>query len=145
MANLGEKCLERMGILHAPVTDAGTYGIDAAPERKKERICPSRTEGPSEMQHCQLRSCEHRAESELSSTTTFSRPSLQTTYCLTIHLNSLHWGGGTPAAGLAAGADNQIYWVVWVRWPGTTWSHLHRALMDTGAQCTLLPWCRRED
>lgn len=93
MANLGEKCLERMGILHAPVTDAGTYGIDAAPEWKKERVCPSGTEGPSVMQHCQLGSCEHRAESELSSTTAFSCPIFRLHAVLTIHLNSLQWGG----------------------------------------------------
>lgn len=33
------------------------------------------------MQHRQLRSCEHKAESELGSTTAFSCPSLQNAHC----------------------------------------------------------------
>lgn len=57
----------------------------------------------------------------------------------------IHCTGGVPAASLAAGKDNQIYWAVWVRWPGTTWHHLHHALMDTGAQCTLLSLCSSDE
>lgn len=70
--------MESMGNLHAPDLDAGTYICFWT---EKERVWLSQTEGPSEMQHRQLRSCEHKAESELGSTTAFSCPSLQNAYC----------------------------------------------------------------
>ncbi|RMC16242.1 hypothetical protein DUI87_08457 [Hirundo rustica rustica] len=35
--------------------------------------------------------------------------------------------------------DNQIYWTVWIRWPGTSDPQKYTALVDTGAQCTLMP------
>ncbi|RMC05494.1 hypothetical protein DUI87_18687 [Hirundo rustica rustica] len=35
--------------------------------------------------------------------------------------------------------DNRIYWTVWIRWPGTSDPQKYMALVDTGAQCTLMP------
>ena len=35
--------------------------------------------------------------------------------------------------------DNRIYWKVWIRWPGTSDPQEYKALVDTGAQCTLMP------
>ncbi|GAB0195128.1 hypothetical protein GRJ2_001978100 [Grus japonensis] len=35
--------------------------------------------------------------------------------------------------------DNRVYWTVWIRWPGTSDPQEYKALVDTGAQCTLLP------
>ncbi|KAM6366001.1 uncharacterized protein FN964_002408 [Alca torda] len=35
--------------------------------------------------------------------------------------------------------DNRVYWTVWIRWPGTSEPQKYTALVDTGAQCTLLP------
>ncbi|KAJ7415834.1 hypothetical protein WISP_75828 [Willisornis vidua] len=35
--------------------------------------------------------------------------------------------------------DNRVYWAVWVRWPGTSDLQRYQALVDTGAQCTLMP------
>ncbi|RMC20136.1 hypothetical protein DUI87_00982 [Hirundo rustica rustica] len=35
--------------------------------------------------------------------------------------------------------DNWIYWTVWIRWPGTSDPQKYMALVDTGAQCTLMP------
>ena len=35
--------------------------------------------------------------------------------------------------------DNRIYWTVWIRWPGTSVPQKYKALVDTGAQCTLMP------
>ncbi|GAB0207260.1 hypothetical protein GRJ2_003191600 [Grus japonensis] len=35
--------------------------------------------------------------------------------------------------------DNWVYWTVWIRWPGTSDPQEYKALVDTGAQCTLLP------
>jgi len=35
--------------------------------------------------------------------------------------------------------DNRIYWTVWIRWPGTSDPQEYKALVDTGAQCTLMP------
>ncbi|RMC20552.1 hypothetical protein DUI87_01403 [Hirundo rustica rustica] len=35
--------------------------------------------------------------------------------------------------------DNRIYWTVWIRWPGTSDPQKYTALVDTGAQCTLMP------
>ncbi|KAJ7427642.1 hypothetical protein WISP_05259 [Willisornis vidua] len=35
--------------------------------------------------------------------------------------------------------DNWVYWAVWVRWPGTSDPQRYQALVDTGAQCTLVP------
>lgn len=34
--------------------------------------------------------------------------------------------------------DNQVYWAVWIRWPGTLKLQRYKALVDTGAQCTLV-------
>ena len=35
--------------------------------------------------------------------------------------------------------DNGLYWMVWIRWPGTSDSQEYKALVDTGAHCTLMP------
>ncbi|XP_054679271.1 uncharacterized protein LOC129205587 [Grus americana] len=35
--------------------------------------------------------------------------------------------------------DNQVYWTVWIRWPGTSDPQEYKALVDTAAQCTLTP------
>jgi len=32
-----------------------------------------------------------------------------------------------------------VYWTVWIRWPGTSEPQKYKALVDTGAQCTLMP------
>ena len=32
-----------------------------------------------------------------------------------------------------------MYWTVWIRWPGTSEPQKYKALVDTGAQCTLIP------
>ncbi|KAK4806889.1 hypothetical protein QYF61_012610 [Mycteria americana] len=46
---------------------------------------------------------------------------------------------GKPTSTLEARVeerDNRVYWTVWIRWPGT---QEYRALVDDGAQCTLMP------
>ena len=35
--------------------------------------------------------------------------------------------------------DNWVYWTVWIRWPGTSDPQGYKALVDTGAHCTLMP------
>jgi len=35
--------------------------------------------------------------------------------------------------------DNRVYWTVWIRWPGTSDPQEYKTLVDTGAQCTLMP------
>ena len=35
--------------------------------------------------------------------------------------------------------DNSVYWTVWIQWPGTSEPQEYKALVDTGAQCTLMP------
>ncbi|KAK4806478.1 LOW QUALITY PROTEIN: hypothetical protein QYF61_013971 [Mycteria americana] len=35
--------------------------------------------------------------------------------------------------------DKRVYWTVWIRWPGTSDPQEYKALVDTGAQCTLMP------
>jgi len=35
--------------------------------------------------------------------------------------------------------DNGVYWSVCIRWPGTSDPQEYKALVDTGAQCTLMP------
>ena len=35
--------------------------------------------------------------------------------------------------------DNRVYWTVWIRWPGTSDPQEYKALVDTSAQCTLIP------
>ncbi|KAK4810487.1 hypothetical protein QYF61_004267 [Mycteria americana] len=35
--------------------------------------------------------------------------------------------------------DNSVYWTVWIRWPGTSDPKEYKALVDTGALCTLMP------
>jgi len=32
-----------------------------------------------------------------------------------------------------------VYWTVWIQWPGTSEPQEYKALVDTGAQCTLMP------
>ncbi|KAK4807120.1 hypothetical protein QYF61_018461 [Mycteria americana] len=49
---------------------------------------------------------------------------------------------GKPTSTLEARVeerDNQVYWTVWIRWPGTSDPQEYKALVDTGAQCTLMP------
>ncbi|GAB0208544.1 hypothetical protein GRJ2_003320100 [Grus japonensis] len=35
--------------------------------------------------------------------------------------------------------DDRVYWTVWIRWPGTSDPQKYKALVDTGAECTLIP------
>ena len=35
--------------------------------------------------------------------------------------------------------DNRVYWTMWIRWPGTSDPQEYKSLVDTGAQCTLMP------
>ena len=35
--------------------------------------------------------------------------------------------------------NNWIYWPVQIQWPGTSDPQEYKALVDTGAQCTLIP------
>ncbi|KAK4807215.1 hypothetical protein QYF61_024335 [Mycteria americana] len=35
--------------------------------------------------------------------------------------------------------DDQVYWTAWIRWPGTSDPQEYKALVDTSAQCTLMP------
>ncbi|KAM6357021.1 uncharacterized protein FN964_006108 [Alca torda] len=44
-----------------------------------------------------------------------------------------------PASSQEEERDNRVYWTVWIRWPGTLEPQKYTALVDTGAQCTLLP------
>ncbi|PKU36695.1 hypothetical protein llap_13006 [Limosa lapponica baueri] len=46
---------------------------------------------------------------------------------------------GCPVSSQEEERDNRVYWTVWIRWPGTLEPQKYRALVDTGAQCTLLP------
>ncbi|KAK4806966.1 hypothetical protein QYF61_027333 [Mycteria americana] len=49
---------------------------------------------------------------------------------------------GKPTSTLEARVeerDNRVYWTVWIRWPGTSDPQEYKALVDTGAQCTLMP------
>ncbi|PKU38391.1 hypothetical protein llap_11304 [Limosa lapponica baueri] len=46
---------------------------------------------------------------------------------------------GCPASSQEEERDNRVYWTVWVRWPDTSEPQKYRALVDTGAQCTLMP------
>ncbi|RMB97076.1 hypothetical protein DUI87_26359 [Hirundo rustica rustica] len=46
---------------------------------------------------------------------------------------------GGPASSQVEERDNRIYWTVWIRWPGTSDPQKYTALVDTGAQCTLIP------
>ncbi|TRZ10533.1 hypothetical protein HGM15179_016574 [Zosterops borbonicus] len=43
------------------------------------------------------------------------------------------------AAGQGEARENRIFWTVWIRWPGTSEPQKYDALVDTGAQCTLIP------
>ncbi|RMC10938.1 hypothetical protein DUI87_12651 [Hirundo rustica rustica] len=40
---------------------------------------------------------------------------------------------------LVEARENRVFWTVWIRWPGTSEPQKYEALVDTGAQCTLLP------
>ncbi|TRZ11245.1 hypothetical protein HGM15179_015861 [Zosterops borbonicus] len=46
---------------------------------------------------------------------------------------------GCPASSQEEERDNWIYWTVWIRWPGTSDPQEYMALVDTGAQCTMMP------
>ncbi|GAB0207237.1 hypothetical protein GRJ2_003189300 [Grus japonensis] len=35
--------------------------------------------------------------------------------------------------------DNQVYWTVWIRWPGPSDPQEYKSLVDTSAQYTLMP------
>ncbi|GAB0188041.1 hypothetical protein GRJ2_001269400 [Grus japonensis] len=35
--------------------------------------------------------------------------------------------------------NDRVYWTVWIQWPGTSDPQEYKALVDTGAQCTLMP------
>ena len=43
-----------------------------------------------------------------------------------------------PALRRGGERDNRVYWTVWIRWPGTSEPHKYQALVDSGAQCTLM-------
>ncbi|RMC19689.1 hypothetical protein DUI87_03253 [Hirundo rustica rustica] len=51
------------------------------------------------------------------------------------------WDGKPTSASAAQGEarENQVYWTVWIRWPGTSEPQKYEALVDTGLQCTLIP------
>jgi len=44
-----------------------------------------------------------------------------------------------PVSSQTEERDNRVDWTVWVRWPGTSDPQQYKALVDTGAQCTLMP------
>ncbi|GAB0202683.1 hypothetical protein GRJ2_002733900 [Grus japonensis] len=44
-----------------------------------------------------------------------------------------------PASSQVEERDNWVYWAVWIQWPGTLDPQEYKALVDTGAQCTLMP------
>ncbi|PKU34513.1 ras gtpase-activating protein hypothetical protein [Limosa lapponica baueri] len=44
-----------------------------------------------------------------------------------------------PSSACTEERDNEFYWTVWIRWPGTSDSWEYKALVDMGAQCTLMP------
>ena len=44
-----------------------------------------------------------------------------------------------PASSQVEERDNRLYWTVWIRWPGTSDPQEYNALVDSGAQCTLMP------
>ncbi|RMC16614.1 hypothetical protein DUI87_06551 [Hirundo rustica rustica] len=52
------------------------------------------------------------------------------------YLATLQWREGEDKV---EERDNRIYWTVWIRWPGTSDPQNYTALVDTGAQCTLMP------
>ncbi|RMC06348.1 hypothetical protein DUI87_15780 [Hirundo rustica rustica] len=43
------------------------------------------------------------------------------------------------AASQGEAQENRVYWMVWIRWPGTSEPQKYEALVDTGSQCTLIP------
>jgi len=45
----------------------------------------------------------------------------------------------TPASSQVEERDNRVYCMVWIWWPGTSDPQEYKALVDTGAQCTLMP------
>ena len=47
-----------------------------------------------------------------------------------------------PALSRGGERDNRVYWTVWIRWPGTSKPHKYQALVESGAQCTLMPSSR---
>ncbi|RMC20656.1 hypothetical protein DUI87_01508 [Hirundo rustica rustica] len=44
-----------------------------------------------------------------------------------------------PASSQEEARKNRVFWTVWIQWPGTTEPQKYEALVDTGAQCTLMP------
>ncbi|RMC05626.1 hypothetical protein DUI87_17711 [Hirundo rustica rustica] len=44
-----------------------------------------------------------------------------------------------PASSQVETRENRVFWTVWIRWPGTSEPQDYEALVDTGAQCTLMP------
>ena len=44
-----------------------------------------------------------------------------------------------PAPSQGGARDNRVHWTVWIRWPGTSEPQRYEALVDSGAQCTLMP------
>ncbi|GAB0190200.1 hypothetical protein GRJ2_001485300 [Grus japonensis] len=44
-----------------------------------------------------------------------------------------------PTGKMEEERDDWVYWTVWIRWPGTSDPQKYKALVDTGAQCTLIP------
>ncbi|RMB89854.1 hypothetical protein DUI87_33718 [Hirundo rustica rustica] len=51
------------------------------------------------------------------------------------------WHGKPTSAPAARGEarENQVYWTVWIRWPGTSEPQKYEALVDNGSHCTLIP------
>ncbi|RMB93014.1 hypothetical protein DUI87_30520 [Hirundo rustica rustica] len=39
----------------------------------------------------------------------------------------------------AEARENRVFWMVWIRWPGTSEPQEYEGLADTGSQCTLIP------
>ncbi|RMC03364.1 hypothetical protein DUI87_20561 [Hirundo rustica rustica] len=44
-----------------------------------------------------------------------------------------------PASSQGEARDKQVFWMVWILWPGTSEPQEYKALVDTGALCTLMP------
>ncbi|RMC18149.1 hypothetical protein DUI87_05030 [Hirundo rustica rustica] len=52
------------------------------------------------------------------------------------------WDGKPTSAwqhGQREAQEKRVYWMVWIRWPGTSEPQKYEALVDTGLQCTLIP------
>lgn len=44
-----------------------------------------------------------------------------------------------PASRQIEAWENRVYWIVWIKCPGTSEPQKYKALVDTDMQCTLIP------